>query len=202
MNLLGCLSVASELATINRYSKSRLNNPENVLEHTGFVSMIAYFVGNAINNSESENKVDMGKLLSKCIAHDVEEFITGDVQRPTKHSSPEMLQLFEELSSDSILQVSKITENKEIVRDWQTSKTGFEGEIVAFCDVFSVVYKAYDEVVMRGNKTLQFGSPSGLLKKIGKSLNCFTMRGVSDCVTSELSESCRKLIFKIEEKLK
>lgn len=202
MNLLGCLEVAGELATINRYSKSKLNNPENVLEHTGFVSMIAYFVGHAINNSESEKKVDIGVLLSRCIVHDVEEFVTGDVQRPTKHSSPEMLSLFDELSSNAILEVSAKTDNKEIIRDWSNSKKGYEGSIVAFCDAFSVVYKAYDEVVLRGNKTIQFGSTVGLLKIVGKRINELAMQGINDIITISLSDTCKALIEEIQECLK
>lgn len=201
MNLLGCLNVTAELGTINRYSKSRLANQESVLEHTGFVSMICYFIGESCNEHVPDS-IDMGLLLSKCVMHDVEEFVSGDVQRPTKRSSAEMSQCFEKFSAECADVVKKETGVNSVSQHWEKSKTGKEGSIVEFADTFSVVYKAYDEVYMRGNRTLQFGGVDGLRKLIRKRLSGMEMHGIPEPVTRDFFFQCQSLLGRIDEVLR
>ncbi len=201
MNLLNCLEVASDLGTINRYSKNKLSNPESVMEHTGFVSMICYFIGSKCNEAES-NSIDIGSLLSRCVVHDIDEFITGDVQRPTKYSSPEMIDLFLGLSSECVVNISEKLSIKSVYDDWRVAKEGKEGSIVAFADTFSVVYKAFDEVYMRGNKTLQFGSTNEMRKLIKKRISGMEMQGVTESVIQDFYFNCEALLSKIDEVLR
>lgn len=202
MNFSSVLEVAASLATSNRYSKSRLNNPESVLEHSGFVTLISYFIGNAINKYRSIDPIDMGALLSKAIVHDIDEHITGDVQRPTKYSTSEMSQLFKELSYNAAKTISEQTEIKTVLKDWDHSKKGITGAIVAFADTAAVVFKAYDEVYMRGNKTIEFGTSIGLKKLIRKRINNLELFQVPNEIIESLSSSCYSMLYKIEEVLK
>lgn len=148
----------SNLSTVKRYSQSTLCCPESVLEHSASVTLMALYIGTALN-SKNMARIDIGLLLSKAAIHDFDEIITGDVARPVKYFSKEMREMFKQLESENMEILTKSfssgNEHQKVLYDfWDSAKDGLEGSIVALCDFISVIQKLYDEIVMRGNKSM------------------------------------------------
>jgi len=62
-------SMARSLSAIDRYSQTRLVNPESVLEHTGYVCLCCLFIGNELNNRGED--LNIGLLMTKATVHDL-----------------------------------------------------------------------------------------------------------------------------------
>lgn len=150
MNIIDLFGVISGLASVNRFSMVRLSRPENVLEHTGMVVLICYFLHNQIVH-ELDLKLDLGTLLGKAVSHDIDEIITGDIARPTKYSSEEFRQCLMKLEVQGVLKIAELLNDNSLVLHHATAKHGPEGMIVSIADLFAVVYKIWDEVLMQNN---------------------------------------------------
>lgn len=144
MKMLDIFSLTSGLASVHRFSTVRLLRRESVLEHTGMVVLFCYFLGNHF-------KVNLGQLLSKATVHDFDEFITGDISRPTKYSSEDMRNRFGELEKNGMSKLSALLANGKLFEDYVSAKQDFDGKIVAFADLAAVVYKVWDEVLLQNN---------------------------------------------------
>lgn len=201
MNIINAIKYVTNLATTNRFSKSHLQNDESVLEHSGFVCLMCYFIGNAINEHQPE-RINMGKLLSKAIVHDIDEAITADVQRTVKYHNDKTIQIFEEISREATEIISEDICDKNILIHWTESKKGDEGRIVALCDVISVIYKAYDEVVIRSNMGIDFGGVMGLRKIVNNRMKSFILSDFPEEVVGDIHNSCLTLIDEIDERMK
>lgn len=166
MNILQMFDIESKLASVQRYSQIRLNNPESVLEHTGCVTLTCYIFGIIL---ESEGyALDFSTLLRKAIAHDIDEIVTGDIPRPTKYFSEAVRSMFKAIEESGMNKVCTDLEigvdaEASLYMDWHTAKNDTEGLIVSIADILSVVYKVWEEYMMYGNKTiarsLQYGFP-------------------------------------------
>jgi len=143
--------MTSRLANLQRFSMERLSHSESVLEHTGFVSLIAAILASEIDH------VDVGAVVLKALIHDLDEVVVGDVARPTKYSSPDAKRMFDDLAD---MGVRRIAGN--LYSDFPTfagylahyhseAKSGPVGLIVAIADVLAVVHTVWGEVVVRGN---------------------------------------------------
>ncbi len=166
MHIENLFELQSRLASVGRFSQTRLNNPESVLEHSGCVTLTCYIFGSILID-EGYN-IDLAVLLSKAITHDTDEIVTGDIARPTKYFNDQARQMFAEIELCGMSEVccglelpKKVTE--KIMVDWNCAKDGLEGLIVSIADILAVVYKVHDECFMYGNKsisrTLQYGFP-------------------------------------------
>jgi len=152
--LLNLIEINSELSAVQRFSQSKLATPESVLEHSGSVCLFAYFIGNQL--IQEGHSIDMGQLLSKAIVHDIDECLTGDIARPIKYSSEEIRSMLNEIETNAVADIDDQTYmNGVLNKDWLTAKVGVEGSIVALCDVLTVVYKCYDEIIVRGNLSME-----------------------------------------------
>lgn len=155
MNILNFFSFAQGLASVQRFSSHRLANRESVLEHTGFVAIMALIVGLELDLGS----VEMLGLMVRATVHDWEEERTGDILRPVKHSSPEMLAIFDKLKATAIDQVFTSLAMTKTATNYLSAthdhaKDGKIGFIVDLCDKAAVVYKVYDEVLLRNNLTM------------------------------------------------
>ena len=149
--LLEIFDITYKMSSLTRYSQTHLVNEESVLEHTGFVCLMAYTIGSKV--SESEN-LDIGLLLRKAVTHDIDEIVTGDIPRPTKYYSKEFRDSVQKIEDENMNRIASGLNMPYMHCDWQRSKSGPEGFIVGLCDCFAVIYKAYYEAVMFGNKTI------------------------------------------------
>lgn len=157
MNLIRRINkTAREMCTIDRYSQTRLINPESVLEHTGFVCFCSLMIAGELN--KVGECVDIANLMSKAAIHDIEETITGDISCPTKYANDEILAEIKKVERDAAEVICKyLDESKEqfLFQIWNEAKDGKDGFIVALSDKLAVVYKVQQEVEFFGNKTLQ-----------------------------------------------
>ena len=157
MNIVKLFSVSQGMSAIQRYSQLHLLKSESVMEHTGFVCLFTYTLCEEINSVSSPNdKLDVGMALQKAIVHDIDEVITGDIPRPTKYYSEESVAVFKKIAEagiDQIINELRIN-SRNMKTNWEQSKAGKEGMIVALADLSSVIYKLWEEILMLGNKKL------------------------------------------------
>jgi 5'-deoxynucleotidase YfbR-like HD superfamily hydrolase len=145
------LEVIAQASNVQRYSRDFMVHREHLLDHIGFMCVFCYFVAGRL--SEQGYTVRLGRLLSRAVAHDLEEVITGDVPRPTKHSSPEVtaaLKVHEVVAVNRLIAILRV----DFAQDWAEAKADdLEGDIIKLGDMAAVVYKTMSEVAMLGNKS-------------------------------------------------
>lgn len=126
--------------------------PESVLEHTGFVAMTCMFIADGLL-AEGYN-VDKGRLLSKALAHDFDEVVTGDIAKPIKYHSPALREMIAEVETENMQKITSDIGYRTLFHTWYKSKDDPTGQIVALADTLSAVYKFHDEICRRGNLTM------------------------------------------------
>ena len=151
--ILNVFSILNQMESINRFSRDRLINEENVLQHTGWVCVWSYFVANQIDQQFDEINIDYGKLFRGAVTHDIEEVRTGDIPRITKYATPEILNSIKEWENISILEIGNAMEDVNLFIDWKHAKGDktIEQSIVKIADIAAVVYKLWDEIVRLNN---------------------------------------------------
>lgn len=141
--------IAGKMSAIDRYSQTRLVNPESVLEHTGYVGLCSLMIADELISAGEPLNTDV--VLMGAILHDVEEIITGDIASPTKYSSKEVTEGIQKLECESAKKIL----SERLYQKWLFAKTGREGFIVALADKLAVVYKIHQETECYGNNTLR-----------------------------------------------
>ena len=189
--------IASAMSTIDRYSQTRLINPESVLEHTGFVCFCSLMIGKELEKAGEE--INFGSLLIKATLHDIEETITGDIACPTKYWNEDVTTQIKSIEREAAQQVlGRLDPSQGLYLYWLKSKEYKEGFIVAIADKLAVVYKAQQEINDYGNQTLK-GHMKGLipairdLKNICKTRKIITNTHVILNILDEAIEICQKL---------
>ena len=152
MKVIHTLEFLHGMASVRRYSQTKLVNDESVLEHTGFVGVVSYFIALHLMNQGEE--INLGVLFAKAMAHDMEEVVVGDIPRPTKYHNERVKSALREVEKEAMDQIMDRIDVGNIYVDWITSKEGIEGEIVATADLIAVVYKAWQEIHIFGNKSM------------------------------------------------
>ena len=138
---------------IIRYSSVHQEMPESLAEHITDVSMMSYLVARYITE-EIGDEINIGLLLEKCLLHDVDEVITGDIPRNTKYATETSKGVLEQVAIEAIDQM--IQSNITLAgcsTIWRCAKEGKEGFILKVVDMLVVVKKAIIEIELRGNLT-------------------------------------------------
>lgn len=135
---------------VSRYSSVYQETNETLAEHVTDVSVMGYLILRKMQSFGED--IDAGKLLEKCLLHDVDEVLTGDVPRNTKYAT---IKVHEELNAVAEEAVRKIDDSLDketsIFKVWDEAKTGKEGVILKAVDMLCVVKKCVTEIVLRGN---------------------------------------------------
>jgi len=148
--LQNMFEVVNQFGNIKRYSRDHLIKPENDLEHTGFMVIWALFVGRKLRNEGIG--IDMEVLLTRATVHDLEESLTGDIARPTKHANARVSAAFKEVELAAVTHLENFL-GVNFMYDWESAKSNDrEGWIIKLGDMAAVVYKTMIEVSMYGNK--------------------------------------------------
>jgi len=155
VNLVHLFSAISGLASVHRYSMTRLGSPESVLEHTGMVALTSNLVAREMN-ALSPGVIDVGEVTFRALVHDLDELVNGDVPRTTKYRDAKVRAMFKDLEEWGI---DKIASGLEVSSALQTdishghrdAKSGLEGLVVAIVDAMAVCFKVWEEVIVRGN---------------------------------------------------
>lgn len=151
------MSLMSRLASLQRFSMERLSSRESVLEHVGQVALTSYAIAAELLALDPRSGVNIRECVTRALVHDLEELKTGDIARPTKHSSPEARQLFERLADASIemlreeLMPSLPNFAEDMARCHGAAKVGPSGAVVALADVLAVATKVWEETILRSS---------------------------------------------------
>jgi 5'-deoxynucleotidase YfbR-like HD superfamily hydrolase len=155
MKISKMFGMLSGLSGTMRFSNAKLSNQESVLEHIGCVGIICYLITSEMNKM-TPGTIDPGPVLARAMAHDVEEVLMGDVPRVTKYSSERSREMFRELEEVMMSRLIGELEMQsgDLIQDHREAKRDSEGLIVELADILAVVYKIYEEAVMRGNMAM------------------------------------------------
>lgn len=162
--LLGPEGVSAQrLRHVYRFSSIPTHHRESVAEHCYYVCLYSLLMADAYEKYQAILKpiVNRGKLLERCVLHDIDEALTGDFLRMFKYSSPE---LHSEIKKATCKLASKFFlifapgNDKEIAQsyfdEWlESKKEDIEGRIIAFVDLLTVVMYCVMEIRM-GNRYL------------------------------------------------
>ena len=153
--ILNIFAILNQMESINRFSRDRLVNEENVLQHTGWVCVWSYFVAVQIQQHYSV-KLDFEKIFRGAVTHDMEEISTGDIPRVTKYASKEIREAIEKWENTSILKIEQVLNNDCLHKDWSNAKGNktIEQYIVKIADIAAVICKLWDEVVRLNNYSM------------------------------------------------
>jgi len=103
MNWREVIHVASgpvrHLSYVIRYSSIPILCPENVAEHSYWVSLYSILIHRTI---EPENTKLIGAITTKALIHDMAECVTGDVVRTFKYSSKELKKIIDEAEDQMV----------------------------------------------------------------------------------------------------
>jgi len=150
--LLEIFEINYKMSALSRFSQTHLVKEESVLEHTGFVCMMSYYIGNKLITEDKD--VDIGILMCKAVAKDIDEIVTGDIPRPTKYYNIGITEAIKEIEDSNMKKIANKMELEYMYEDWSTAKDGKEGCIVALCDGLAILYKVYYEAIMFSNRTI------------------------------------------------
>lgn len=135
-----------------RYSGVYQAHPESLADHILDCQLLSSWIASELAKRGEE--LDTGLLLQKCLWHDMDEVLTGDIPRNTKYCSSEAhdaLTKVSKISMDQLLDDSPFI--KELyIKVWDEAKTGKEGLILKIVDMLSVVKKTIKELEFYSNK--------------------------------------------------
>lgn len=147
MNLFDALTgKVSRMAHVTRYSSVAVIRRENVAEHSWWVAFISLIIGTDLN--ENGHGVDLEKLLTRALLHDLSECVSGDIIRTFKYSTPEIaaaIKAADEVSMQGLAaELGRVGD--QIVDHWRNAKdSSLQGDIVSFADMADVVFYCRDE---------------------------------------------------------
>jgi 5'-deoxynucleotidase YfbR-like HD superfamily hydrolase len=152
MRLDKTFGLLSGLSGTQRFSNAKLIHPESVLEHLGAVTLMCFLIAHEMG----ERGIDAGELLGKAVVHDVEEMLTGDIPRTTKHSSQPVKDMFASITVTSMTAIADSLELKSeaLFQLHLAAKKSLSGMIVQLADTLAVVYKIQEEAIDRGNRSM------------------------------------------------
>jgi len=147
---------------IKRWSLMRSYEPENILEHSAEVSMIAHALA-VIGNKYYGKSYNCDRIGMVALYHETSEVITGDLPTPIKYFNPEIKNAFKDLekgAEDKLLNTlpeSLRDVYQELVRPSQEEYT-----IMKYADKISAYIKCVEEL-KAGNK--EFAKAEKSIKK-------------------------------------
>jgi len=185
-----------KLSTTNRFSNSKLINPESVLEHTAYVSLLCLFIARKLE--DAGEVINYIALYEKALLHDIEESLSGDVITPTKYANSSLskaLKEYELICADKVLK--NLPGYPDTLYRWRESKDERAGFIVRVADKLAVVYKLEQEILQFGNKHLASSISgmleTGLMQLRDLSSLCLVNENIMNEIINEGLESCRKI---------
>ena len=94
------LSTIGRLRWIQRWSLKRNTLPENVMEHSWEVAVIAHLLG-VINRQVFGGNLNPERLATLAMYHDCAEAITGDLPTPVKYYSKDIQEAYRVIEQDA-----------------------------------------------------------------------------------------------------
>lgn len=94
----------SRLRWIKRWGLKRNANPENVMEHSWEVSVIAHTLA-LIKNRYFDGQVDAHAIATAALYHDITEVITGDLPTPIKYHSEAISNAYKQIEKQAEMEL-------------------------------------------------------------------------------------------------
>lgn len=140
----------SRMNEVSRYSSVYQETNETLAEHVTEVSTMSYLIAKTLMSFGE--KVDIGSLLERCLLHDMDEVLTGDIPRNTKYATVEVHEELNKVACEAVGLIEGML-NINLLWVWETAKKGKEGVILKIVDMLCVVKKCVTEIELRGNLT-------------------------------------------------
>lgn len=142
----------SRMSEVSRYSSVYQETNETLAEHVAEVSVMAYLIAKKMEILGNEN-IDIGSLLEKCLLHDVDEVLTGDIPRNTKYATREVHDELNKVADEAVRMIENMLGGISLMPVWAEAKSKKEGVILKVVDMLCVVKKCVTEIELRGNLT-------------------------------------------------
>lgn len=131
------------VAHVSRFAGTPAHRRENVAEHSYMTAMIALFLGQ--HCLERGARVDIGKLLTRALVHDLDEAVMVDLPRPIKYADPVLKERWTSLCNEAVIQMGEAV-GISFFTDWKNAKDdSLEGEILRLADLISVTAYLIEE---------------------------------------------------------
>lgn len=141
----------SRMNEVCRYSSVYQETNESLAEHVTEVLTMSYLI--AKNLEKLGEKIDKGVLLEKCLLHDMDEVLTGDIPRNTKYATDAVHKELNLVAEDAVRLIEKTLGDIQIFDAWKSAKEGKEGVVLKIVDMLCVVKKCITEIELRGNRS-------------------------------------------------
>lgn len=136
---------------VSRYSSVYQETNESLAEHVTEVMTMSYLIAADLQKNCKEI-LNLSDLLQKCLLHDVDEVITGDIPRNTKYATSLVHMELNSVAETAVRMIEKSL-GVSIYETWSSAKENKEGEILKIVDMLCVVKKCITEIELRGNLT-------------------------------------------------
>ncbi len=142
------------MCRVFRYNSSPVIRQENVAEHSWYVAQMCMRMYYYVLKNEPEAKLDLGKLLSQALSHDMDEMLTGDIPRPFKYHNERIRKEIDIAAKDIFTSyATRVELPPECINAVLDCKDGLEGELVALADLLTVISYVAEESAM-GNSLI------------------------------------------------
>ena len=151
----------SRMASVRRFSNRLMIIPENVLQHTAAVGIIALDIVSKLDSKNLLKPVGIGEreqlhLFKSILTHDMDEVLLGDIPRPTKYALSDLRELLHKVESRGMeLLLKEYGLGGEWLDLWGDSKKGAVGAILVVSDLLSVTLKCWEESHVLGNRVFK-----------------------------------------------
>ena len=139
--------------SVTRYSGVIQNNKESLSDHIADVCSLAYLMSRKLISLGVE--VDVGKLLERCVVHDFDEVLIGDIPRLTKYATKTIHDELDQIARVVAKGVSEQIDGTDYTYQvWDQAKDkSVEGFILKVVDILSVSKKVIEEIDFSSNMT-------------------------------------------------
>lgn len=147
-----------KMSNVQRYSWTQVIVPENLAQHSYYVTVLADLISEDISERFPDIKIDKNKILSFALYHDYEEIYTWDIITPVKYKNKEFREKLDSLWN--LLLTEWINSNFEWKKHiWNRIKEShknyelwrndlIESKIVKFADMIQALWYVIQEVNM------------------------------------------------------
>lgn len=151
------LAHLSRLRYIVRWGLKRNTAPENVVEHSWEVAVIAHLLAN-VRNSYFGDSLDANAVAAAALFHDASEVLTGDMPSPVKYHSPEITRAYKAIEHQAQQELWQLlpTELRPVYRPLLVDEDlpPAHHELIKIADILSALLKCRHEM-RAGNREFE-----------------------------------------------
>ena len=142
------------MAHVRRYSGIPMNGTENVAEHQYFVSLYSLLMALDMNRN-GDYDLDIGRLLTRAVLHDIDESMTGDFLRKVKYKTPGLKKELDMVAGNFVSEMESQL-GISLYPSWRSAKdySTIEGRILALADFMQVASLVCEQIAL-GNLDLR-----------------------------------------------